>query len=524
MHINISASRAHRHIFAAPFLLLLVALSLSGSLSGSAQETDSDSVLFPFAGMMGEAEEGSLIQKAGDALVLEEGSVLLFGKGQVALSFGEIGTLLGITGGFHATKHGDSVTVAAITTPVLLTAPNGQVLVPTGMQWRGTRADLAPLSEGFSSRSAARSLTEIPSNFFAEQLKKLREPEDAEVDVLPPVTDVLPLQPETEDLLRFSAARERAVAEWQDATIGYLRGLLERGAFAEAEQYLSRAEAKELFADARMRSFIPALLGSARSVSSLPLSLFTHLASEEALLTVASIHPRYHAYVWTGGDTFSSSREAVLLRLLQLPASDRWSDAVPAFVVNTWQDAAKTFFSAEEDQKSALLFFTESVLSVITAAEDRGQPERALRYEEALRSILSSFESEASSAALALIEDHDTGEVTAIVPSPEAAVAIPKESIPAEIPWELSPEQTIAEAKALLLKAGALMSIRTTITDAGLPLLNVQNIIFPMKQGDVPFSFDLDMGKQEIKNIVSGDSSFPFALSVENFAVWVREQ
>jgi len=502
----------------APFVLLLLVLSVSGSLPGRAEEMSEKTDLFPFAGMTGEAEEGAVLTKAADALILEEGSVLLASRGQVSLGLGDSVTLLGITGGFHATKHGDSLTVAAITTPALLSAPQGSVLIPTGMQWRGRAADLPSLSEGFSAWSTARALTDIPPHFLEEQLKHLKELDD--IDALPPVVDALPARP-VDDHLLLPAAQERTILAWQDATIGYLRGLLEQGAFAKAEQYLSTQEAKDIFADARVRVFVPALLGSVPSGASFPLSLFTHLASEENLFTVASIHSRYSAYVWTGGDDISSSRETVLLRLLQLPASDRWSEAIPAFVVDKWETSARTFLHVEEDPASALPFFAEKILSVISAAEDREQPERALRYEEALRRILESFETEASSVALQLLTEREKSETNA---EAMEAKAVPSEPVSVETPWGISEEDTITQARALLMKAGALMSIQTTITAKELPLLHVEQIVFPTKNGDIAYSFDLDLRRLEIKNIVHGDRTLPFALSVENFVAWIREQ
>src|SRR3989344_4173384 len=131
------------------------------------------------------------------------------GKGIVRLRV-DSAELLGLVGGFHAVKRNVTVTVSALSTPVLVTYGSHHVLVPVGKQWRGDPTLLPDLASGVRVWKDARSPQTLPAAFLESEHARLMALSPQIPLRLPPARAHAPLSPLQPSLLRFAAANKRA--------------------------------------------------------------------------------------------------------------------------------------------------------------------------------------------------------------------------------------------------------------------------------------------------------------------------
>ncbi|MFA7681936.1 MAG: hypothetical protein WCX61_02810, partial [Candidatus Peribacteraceae bacterium] len=172
--------RAHRHFLAAPVFAVLVTLSaLQGSADRQAMVLPSmflndeslsrevmlthgvQAVLFP--GARGEVSDG--IPR------ITDGSILVSSAGLAEMTVGGMKMFI-LQGAAHITVQAETVTVAALTAPLLVDAGGRYVLIPAGMQWRGNSL-FSENGAGIEAWQNARKITATPAHFTRKQFQHL---------------------------------------------------------------------------------------------------------------------------------------------------------------------------------------------------------------------------------------------------------------------------------------------------------------------------------------------------------------
>ncbi len=155
----------HRWLVAAPLFALCFVVSMSDALfpvtaavtSNAIYKTDSTTILDTTSGA-----------------VLREGTVMVSSEEWTTLTAGSL-QLSGWNGGFQVSVQQGVVTVAALTTPVLMSDGTRTALVPAFMQWKGT--DLTTYEP--------QSVQSLPSFYVAEILRTLPASMSIDASALP---------------------------------------------------------------------------------------------------------------------------------------------------------------------------------------------------------------------------------------------------------------------------------------------------------------------------------------------------
>lgn len=164
----------HRHLLAGPLCLGLLCISMMADYSGELRTLgatvrapvmiDQDPVVTMMDPQtIAQLQSGSL-EWEGDDARLVTGEILVSGSSDLSL-YTDNWHLVGFDGAFFAVSQGGVITVAALSTPVVVSSEDLLQVVPVGWQWK----------EGAE-------MTAIPSNFFRRQLQHL--------SALPEVTDI----------------------------------------------------------------------------------------------------------------------------------------------------------------------------------------------------------------------------------------------------------------------------------------------------------------------------------------------
>lgn len=164
---------SHRHFVAAPVFAFVVATTLlSGALSSASASlvpVEAEGIVqLPF-GAVGRVSAGSAMDDSAAIPALTEGEMLVSGEHQLLLRSSHL-FLMGFRGGYHVISDGAGLTVAALTTPVLLSTGAGErFIVPADMQWRGSASDL--FESDLSALIGA--LSPLPPDYLKEKVVAL---------------------------------------------------------------------------------------------------------------------------------------------------------------------------------------------------------------------------------------------------------------------------------------------------------------------------------------------------------------
>ena len=123
-------------------------------------------------GVQGIVLEGGRIDATESIPELLEGSALIASHIPVELRAGAF-RIQSLGGGYHITKSGNGITVAALTAPVLLTKGALRAVVPAGMQWK-TMGESLPLWKEEQAWMDARAVRPLPKRFRDEQSQRLQ--------------------------------------------------------------------------------------------------------------------------------------------------------------------------------------------------------------------------------------------------------------------------------------------------------------------------------------------------------------
>ncbi|PIQ75720.1 hypothetical protein COU78_03025 [Candidatus Peregrinibacteria bacterium CG10_big_fil_rev_8_21_14_0_10_49_24] len=471
---------------------------------------------------------------ASDHTEFSDGSAVVSANGLVQVRVGEW-NVSGFHGAFHLSANTDALTVAALSTPVLVRKGSHMMIVPSGMQWRLNAENTLPLlPAGFALWTEGRTLSLLPERFFARQLQNLTFLPQADTsDFLPDTrsSEPWPLWTKVPDL-RIGSSREQVQEQWNREALGYLRYLLEQGDAAQTDLFLHNALYADILSSEDARIMLEEVLTHLEAESPTRTLLLTYLIENEDFWLLSSLHPTFREETWALFGPHQST-EALALRLFMLPESLRAPKPVTAFVLQRWAYEAEHFVTGS----SAAAFvrtLVQHFLPLVSVFEGQGYPERSRMLANALSHIVENAEvalpEESASALQAALSFSRVSldEPPPPAPKPEPVqkpapaapvVTVKQEEAPAP---SYTPDVVERRTYGVLRDIGALFTVETAIDAVEPNIARVTNILFSTPTGDRKFNFHFNVATGRIERVVVGNKDYPYSLSVEAFRDWVQ--
>lgn len=520
---------SHRHYVVLPLLALsILGTSIhaytpgqSGLIAVTAPAGSSEGQIFEhFSGLRGMLFPGARVDVQSDPPVLEKGSVIVAADVPMKFRVGAY-TLTSAGGGYHVTKNGDAVTVAALTTPVLVSAGSLRAAVPAGTQWR-MRADAMPRWDaGIGAWMDARKVTSLPKRFAVEQRDALRSI---------PVRTLLP-KPQTDvsafteaSLPELLEAEARRREKWVEEVLGVLRHRSEGGDTAGVQELLLRPDLAEAFSTVRAQSFASALLFGSKRTTALAQQLLPFLTKDPDLWLLLSLHPAVSTVVWTLSPPEHSS-EVEAVRLLSFPFADIGDDPANAVPWNRWEEGLIASVRAVKNPGPVTQELIMRLGNLALEREAKGYPERARYIARALKSLGNSVQDSLSPEAqemLQVLSQLDSVDIRALT-KPLASLSVPKSiAVSSAVEESFDAVRVESQVRGMLREAGAAFSTETRIIPVSATRALVENIVFAGSSRDRTLTLMLNVQRNEVSEIHEGEEDYPYALSMQAFVEWIR--
>ncbi len=384
MHIK----TVHRHFVAAPLLalFLLMPLILSGSRNlradtlgnsplsaGSANE---ERFSFP-DGMYGiVAQDGRLAHEdlstrlyQGDALVAAQGLSTLDAAGL---------RLQGFHGAFYVSVSPTSVSVAALTTPVLLAKAQYRLIIPAGFQGRFDPSALPSDLDPLQSAGDMTALPGIPDDFMSAQLQALSR-------LTPPETGIdfaesLPVVP---TLLQFPAAQARETAARLSSFLTAVDEAIKADDQEQVTKLLEDPLAQTIPSSLAAQRRLPVLLADSLAHPGVTLTVLSWTQDPDLWL-LASSHPELQAAAWAATLPATVPDAYRTLRILAFPVCDLAAEPAPQFARGKWAQSARDLIASQKDPKPLVAALLSVMDTYRESAQRRQFPQRLQDYSDAL--------------------------------------------------------------------------------------------------------------------------------------------
>ena len=525
----------HRHFVVLPVLLALVAAGfadVSAELSHVAASVqsvlsgDGDERFSLPSGAYGIVHGGGLSEHEG-TFSLDKGSAVIASNGLVRFTQGTV-ELTAFDGIFHMSHGSNDVTIAAVTTPVTVFSGDTRMVVPAGMQWTfDSGKPIAPLPSGFDAWMRARTPKQVPPSFVERTMNDLsvvRVPEAP----LPELASALPYESVTTDELLLPASADKVHAERLEKALGALRSAVESADESLVQEYLESDVLKTALTTERGRSVVAFLLSAVPGdETKIRMALLNALTDEEALWLTASFHPRYRDVAWAGTDP-KVSAESQLTRAFLLPFGAFTADSFSDFVFERYQTVLSDMLGTVGDPEIFMEHIIDAHVPLIAKLEEQGYPKRAVRLREILHTLTEAMHPASASLidAVKTLRTSDALDLSPLPPKREP-VAEPKPQVapkPVEPAVVLPPGEVEARAEKALADAGALFTVRSTVTAIEGNRAHISDILFSSPKEDRSVSFTLDVLTGLVTEIeIDGNTEFPYTPSFEGFTEWIKK-
>lgn len=536
----------HRHLVALPVFALFLALTfLSARVTENAVTADLGlpqgeprSIVHLPGNIEGVAASGADIADSGAMPELKRGTLLASYPGLFGVSAGDV-RCYGFHGGFVLTRTDRELTVAAVTSPVLVMQGAMRMIVPVGLQWSLPQGgQLEPLSSGPAAWSHSRVLSELPPQFLRDQREDLAHLKFS-ADLPAAITAMPGAEPVISDAL-LPEARAHVIVDWQNSVIGAVRGAVQKGNAGALKTILDDERYASVFTDEKSIASLALVLGETPSdASELQMLLTERLTSDERLWILLSYHPDFRAVAWTF-DRIDLPREPVITRLFFLPFSDMTADAVPSIAFARFTTGFIRVLGVLEQPEPMLKFLFTSYEPMIGRLEALGYPMRSGEFATTLINLMTPYADTYPEAAAAI--EHIKMQVTAndavAIPgdlsadllrreqersssSSSVAASVSSSSVPVQ---KLSPAEVERRTHILLHSAEAVYTLKTEVKAEAENVAKVSNIVFGAPSGDRTVGFTLNLATEIVSDIsVDGKADFPFTPRFESFIRWVKK-
>ncbi len=516
----------HRHYVVLPVLLLLTVCStIVGTYSGSttmpAEMKGNPYIALPSGGSA-EVSLGGRFEADDAGGELIAGTVLLQSLAPVVVRAGDLHmTFLG--GAAFLSRDDDSVTVAAVSTPVLVQDGETFLAVPAGMQWKTGAKRLSVISEGIATWITVRNLSSLPQRFLNEQRRRAAEmPSDI---LLPePVAGPLPVRSATAlDAARLPQAIARSEEDWREMVLGMLRYHIEQEDTESVQQLLLHADLADVWKTRRAHTVIAILLLGTPQPVSLQQLLLPVLSTNPGVLLLCSLHAHVSSVCWTlPPDSLGTERSAA--RAFAFPFTDTGTDAHRGLMWQRWGEGLSTLLQSEKYAPEALRSVIGLLGPLALAREEQGYPERSRLLAQVLLENAKRMQGEFDPETLRILDqlrrfDSVDIRVQAGVVSlsrPQTGSPSPKNS------EEFDQAGVRQKAQDLLHRAGAIISLETRIIPQSAEEVRMEDIVFGGTDRDRTVSFVLRLDRSEVRQIVEGTEEYPYAMPWEDFVRWMR--
>lgn len=493
---SINSLSSHRHVLIAPIFVVVLLLSSVVAVGGRGLNnvrgllvesvwvlevrTAGEREVFALeGGVKGIAFPHTQMHTSDHGVELFQGSVLLFAPQRLELTVGPWRSI-GFGGSFRVFSQGTSVTVVALTSPVLIAGADGwEVLVPVGMQWQSSSpASHPPTHQEAPADRPGRNGGASGAGF------------------------------------RISGMREKPQAKFSEARGASLRRI--PSTFLEEQE-------EEL--GALGTSALLTYTGASREP--LPISS----GDEEWVLF--SIHPLMREEFWLSQPPLWEFQELKRLALLGFPQADILQRAMLPLVTTKWVDDISTLLKGSKEPGEFLGELFRAVQPLILQWEKQGLVERAERYGTAVVAITPPYRdalSRAGKRRLKAIEDFlvhlgvpriGGGEIL-VEQSDDSSDTSPRSLLASIAPPSLPTGAVEREVYEVFREAGALFTVETRIVPIDASRAKVEGIVFGGEGGDRTLDFTYDLSTGEVSEIMEGETHYPFAVPLPKFLEWVR--
>ena len=531
-----STNARHRTLVALPvFAVLIIGSMMQGAIvrgdvigvSGMFETKDEQTVLpLPFGGqavLLPGAE--ALIEKS---VVLEKGEMIVNHVSLATVHAGPF-VLEGWRGAFGAAIQGESVTVVALTTPVLVLSGEQRMIVPAGSQVRLNRA-IPSLNDGISAWAQARTVLPLPAHYVRERLEMLQDIPQPTVAVrsgegdwsMPPVLDTL----------RLPSARQRSQEELDAQRLADLFLALRMGDAARIQTSLLDEELQEYLKVSVSKRDLPDIISLASQSTFMPLFLPLALR-DESFWMLASAHPFLRDHAWVTSTDLVPSDESRMVRLFSVPRADLQPEGMSSLSVERWQQELTAMLADQSASEGPAVLdaFIPHWTEVVRAQAQANLPERTQRYSSIISSVAAPYETRLAADTLLALSD------VVMLPVQLAGVRL-EDAVSAASSEESSSSSVssqsvssaasetqdgVTEAVAALRAAGGMETPHTAVSALGPRSVHVVGMIFATENGDLPFEFSYDASTNEVSDILKDGAVLPYAVPLEQFVAWAKK-
>lgn len=427
-----------------------------------------------------------IFSKKGDEVLLQDDGMITVHRNNLSL--------YGMHGAFTVSEQEGHMSVAALTTPVLVRSFDAWSIVPIGFQWRSDERNV---------------LLPLPSAF---QYAKLQELSDSRSSPLLARWDPSLILPGT---LRLPAAKQRR----EDMVrMGHLSTIARQ--VARGRSIARMVQDSVMSAALSSRDgyhMLPSLLAELKDAPLDRALLFPFLFQEEEGALLALFHPAFrdHAALLSL-DMLETEARAVYH--LSLPRSDLLPHALSRLALLQWEDDLRKELPERADPLPFFATLLDTVEDVVRECVRHGYVERAQRYIAAMQhlSILLELTPELQERLNDLPHFLDVSELAPTLASSSSSIASSVSS--------LSVEDLRKRAVVDLTAQGGMFIPQTTIEPLPPTAVRVVSLVLATAKGDELLDFTYDIERQEVSDVIRGSTRYPYAVSLSQFVEWVRSK
>lgn len=498
--------RKHRHLVVVPLALVLVTLTIRQGFSGAGavgQLVSASDGSIAVGTMTGLLPDGGKVLSKADGLYLDHGTLVVASQGLGRVTAGG-SELLGWKGAYQVSWENEVLSVAALTTPVLVKDGEHVTVVPVGSQWKAP-ATWRTLEEDPAGWLEDRSVLPLPAHFLRDRftlVQSMPKPEFAESATEDDEGGLL-------DAMKLPEARRRSAESARAALLTHVLRDPTAASDVSTDSRFEYALAEASFSMlGDLAAAVPSGIGSDKILEAF-------LRHEDGLL-LASFHPLLRDRAWILGEGTDISNPEV--RLLLLPQLDTAEDAMIPIAADRWMTAFTTYLGSREDASAVLSAWMPVATRSVARFAAQGLPIRAKTYADSVRVLAAPYERQVGSEHLSELSSAESYVADSQTENAE------EEEAPAQ-PVLTSAAAQMVEEKALgwVREAGASMTVSTAVTALDAHRAQVDGLVFPTAKGDKQAGFAIDIETGEISAIRHDGQELPFSMPFDGFTNWVKE-
>lgn len=496
---TISLGKAHRLFVAVPLFALVVTISCIESMH-----------LFQHDGsVVGSGEWGvsrekdTVVTQSGSLQILEKGTLHAAAYGQISVQAGQyrVGTWHGVMSVIH---DGTTVTIAALTSPVLVQDGSEQWIIPVGTQWSSSTSPV--FGEDLAGWLKAHQPKKLPKHYMQAALPSAR----LLMENVHPEIRSAPSTSLVGQLLQLPAAQERAQSDLHERFVDDVIKALSEDESADLEA---------LIADSNIQTEserYPVILAVAAEHGRSPLLL---PVAESGLWLQTAFHPLIRDRVWQQISE-DLSTPARLHSLVFLPGSDTAAEALSELTLKQWM----LEWAAVLEQSDVPLTIIEAALPLlhnqIAELHKNGFPLRARSYARTINNVFLGFDAALSDTGATAYEGIVKMQEE-LSTMPEVSDVSVSDSVVQAVFDADTLKQWEAELRTRLVEAGAMFMASSNIQAETNGSIMVDDVVMGTSAGDRLLTFTYDALNDRVR-IVEDGKTLPNSVSLEKYLEWVK--